>query len=74
MEVSGQLHSRSLYPWVKRLWYPLSRRLDMPQCQSGCGGKEKKNPYPCHESKPGHPDHSLVTVLNELPRLHIIPN
>jgi len=36
MEVSGQF-----YPPGKNPWYPLDRRLDGPQSQSG-HGKEKK--------------------------------
>jgi hypothetical protein len=27
---------------------------------------KKKNPCPCQESNPGHPAHSLVTILAEL--------
>jgi hypothetical protein len=33
-----------LYPWSKSLQYPLDRRLDGPQSQSGCGGKEENIP------------------------------
>jgi hypothetical protein len=30
-----------LYPEGKNPWYPLYRRLDGPQSQSGCCGEEK---------------------------------
>jgi len=36
MDVSGQLH-----PQGKSPWYPLNRRLDVPQSRSGRGGEEK---------------------------------
>jgi len=36
--MSGQLHAWPLYPR-----YPLDRRLDVPQSQSGCGGEEKNS-------------------------------
>jgi hypothetical protein len=42
MEVSGQLHTRPLYPQGKSPWYPLDRRLGGPQSWSRRGG-EKKN-------------------------------
>jgi hypothetical protein len=37
----------------KNLWYPLDRRLDGPQSQSGHGGKEIKVPsFPLLEIEP----------------------
>jgi hypothetical protein len=33
---------------------------------------KRKNPNPCRESNHGRPARSLVTVLTELPWLHII--
>lgn len=35
MVVSGQLHTQATFPWEKSLWYPLNRRMDGPQSQSG---------------------------------------
>jgi hypothetical protein len=35
----------SLYPWGKRPWSPMERRLRGPQSWSGCSG-EGKNPFP----------------------------
>jgi hypothetical protein len=49
-----------LYPWERSPWNLLVWRLDGPQSQSGCGGKEK-NPCHCRQSNPGNPACSLVT-------------
>jgi hypothetical protein len=51
MEVSGQLHALAFLPQGKSPWYPLDRRLDGPQSQSGCGGEEK-NSQPLSGLKP----------------------
>jgi hypothetical protein len=40
MEVSGQLHDRSLYPQGKSPQYPLDRRLGGPQSRSGHGASQ----------------------------------
>jgi len=32
-----------VYPWVKRPWYPVDRRLGGTQSQSGHSGEEKKS-------------------------------
>jgi len=61
----------SHFPHGNNPWYPLYRRLGGPQSQSGCSG-EKKNPSPSWESNPGHPAHSLITILAELPQLQLI--
>jgi len=42
MEVNDHLYAQAALPQGKRPWYPLDRRLDGPQSQSGHGG-EKKN-------------------------------
>jgi hypothetical protein len=42
---------RLLYPQGRRPWYPLDRRLDGPQGQSGCSGEEK-NSQPLLELQP----------------------
>jgi hypothetical protein len=34
------------YPWGKKPWYPLDRRLDEPQTWSGCSDEEEKIPLP----------------------------
>jgi hypothetical protein len=46
---------RPLHPPDKSPQYPLGRRLDVPQSQSGRGGKEKKNPLiaPAQNRTPG---------------------
>jgi hypothetical protein len=51
MEVSGQLHTRPLYPQAKSPCYPLHRRLGGPQSRSGRGGEEK-NSQPQQELEP----------------------
>jgi hypothetical protein len=50
-----------LYLWGKSPWYLMDRRLVGLQSQSRCSG-EKRNP--CQESNPGHPAHSLVTIMS----------
>jgi hypothetical protein len=41
---------RPLYPQIKSPWYPLHRRLGVPQSCSGCGGEEKDSePLPIVE-------------------------
>jgi len=42
-----------------------------PQNQSGHSGQEK-NPRPCQERNPGHPNHSLITILTEVSWLLIM--
>jgi hypothetical protein len=51
MEESGQLHSLATLPQGKSSQYPLDRRLDGPQSQSGHGGEEK-NSQPLPGLKP----------------------
>jgi hypothetical protein len=46
MEVSDQLHAPISLPWEKSLQYPLERRLDGPQSQSGNGEEKKALPLP----------------------------
>jgi hypothetical protein len=64
MVMGGQLHASS--------WFspgtPTHRILGGPQSRSG-RRDEDKSPCPCQESNPGLPARSLVTVLNEVPRL-----
>jgi hypothetical protein len=43
VEVGGQLHTLATLPQEKSPWYPLDRRLDGPQSQSGHGGEEKNS-------------------------------
>jgi hypothetical protein len=43
--------------------YPLDRRL-------GGRGGEEKTPYPYKDSYPGRPACNIVTMLNELLRVH----
>jgi len=68
LEVSGQLHTRPLYPgkrvqathWTG-VWVDHRVTLDaVPKRNTSC---------PRQESKPGHPAHSLVTTLTELRQL-----
>jgi len=40
-----------LYPWGKRHWYPVHRRLGRSQSNS-CRDKEEKNPHCCWELNP----------------------
>jgi hypothetical protein len=54
MEVSGQLHSRPLYPQGKSPWYPLDRRLGGPQSQSGHTAKTQT---------PDHLSHSISYIF-----------
>jgi hypothetical protein len=59
-----------LYPQGVSPHYPLDKRLDGLSSWSEHGGKEKKSYYfLCQELKPRHPDHSLITILTELPQL-----
>jgi hypothetical protein len=62
MEVSGQLHTPTILPPGKSLWYPLDRRLGGPQSRSGRGGEEKNSqPTPGIElENPDRPAHSPV--------------
>jgi hypothetical protein len=53
MEVSGQLHTPAALPQGKSPWYPLDRRLDGPQSQSG-HSVEDNIFSPCQESNPNH--------------------
>jgi len=41
--VSGQLHAPAALPQGDSPWYPLDRRLAVPQICSGCGGEEKNS-------------------------------
>jgi hypothetical protein len=69
MEVIGQLHDSATLPQGKSLWYPLERRLEGFQSQSGCDDEEKKYLCPCWEPNPCHPACSPVTVMIELSQL-----
>jgi len=61
-----------LYPQGKSPQYPLDRRLDGAHIESGHSGEEE-NSLPCQKSNPGHPAHSLVSILIELSQfLYII--
>jgi hypothetical protein len=44
MEASGQLHAPAALPLGEILFYPLDRKLGVPQSLSGRGGEEKKLP------------------------------
>jgi hypothetical protein len=52
----------------KESLYPLNRRLCGPQSQSGHFGEEKSL-APTTIQTPGHPAHSVVTIVTTLPRL-----
>jgi len=55
MEMSGQLHAPVALPLWQETWYPSDRRVGGHQ-----SNKEKKfHHWPCWETKPGHPAHSL---------------
>jgi hypothetical protein len=43
MEVGGRLHAPAALLQGKSSWYPLYRRLDASQSQSGRGGEEKNS-------------------------------
>jgi hypothetical protein len=43
MEVSSLLDAPAALPWGKEPWYPLDRRLGVPQSRSGRGGEEKNS-------------------------------
>jgi hypothetical protein len=43
MEVSGQLHAPAALPRGKSPWYPLDKRLGVPQSRSELGGEEKNS-------------------------------
>jgi hypothetical protein len=53
MEVSGQFHSRFLYPRGKSSWYPLRRGLGGPGTGMDAVAKESLCPY--RESNPRRP-------------------
>jgi len=60
MEINGQFHAPAAV--YMRMGGPLNWFV--------CNGKEKKTlPYPCPESNPSRPAHSLVTMLSEVPPL-----
>jgi hypothetical protein len=46
MEVSGQPPTPPVLSQGKNAWYPLDRRLDGPQSQSGHGSEEKNSQPP----------------------------
>jgi len=58
-----------LIPGGKSSPYPLDRRLNGAQSQSGRGGEGEKNPCPYREPNTALPYRSLVTILAELSRL-----
>jgi len=69
MEVSGLLHGPAALPprkkppaphWIGG-WVSFRAVLDAVE--------KRKKPCICQESKPGHPAHSIVTILTELSRL-----
>jgi hypothetical protein len=62
MEVSSQLHTPAALPQGKSPWYPLDRRLGVPQSRSVCGGEEKNSqpPLGIELYNPDHPAHSPV--------------
>jgi hypothetical protein len=69
----GSLTTPPLYPLGNSQQYPLDRSLGGPQSRSGRGGEEKESlACLCRESNHGRPDPSLVTVVTELPCLHLI--
>jgi hypothetical protein len=49
--------------------YPMDRRMGGSRTTLDVVAK-KENPFPCQELKPGHPLHSLVTILTKLLQLH----
>jgi hypothetical protein len=62
MEVKDQFHAPADLPQEKNPQYQLDRRFSVPESQFGGGGEEK---HFCHQQ--GHPTHSLVTTLTEVP-------
>jgi hypothetical protein len=49
-----------LYLWGKNPWYPLNRRLGVPQSWSGCFGEEENPLSPAGNQNPDPPAHILV--------------
>jgi hypothetical protein len=68
MKVNGQLHALALLLPRKEPWYLLDRRQNGFQSWFGCTGEEKYLCL-CLESNPSYPDHNLVTVVTELPKV-----
>jgi hypothetical protein len=68
VESSGQLHAPANLPRGNSSLYPLYRRLNWSQSQSG-RYEDEKNPLRLLGIEPrllGRPAHSLVAVLTEL--------
>jgi hypothetical protein len=62
---------RPLYPQGKSPWYPLNRRLDGPQSQSGCSGEEKNTqPLPGLEPPTIQPVAQRYTTVKYGTKLH----
>jgi hypothetical protein len=59
-----------LYPQGKSPWYPVDRRLDGPQSQSGCSGEEK-NSQPLLELKPSIIQPTAQCYISEISQLLI---
>jgi hypothetical protein len=66
MEVSGQLHAPAALPQGTNPWYPLVRRLGIPQSLSGHGGKKKSLHCTCQESNPGRQFESSWKDVKEM--------
>jgi hypothetical protein len=71
MEVSGQLYDAAALPQGKIPCYPLDRRLDGPQSQSGRGGEEE-NSQPLLELEPPIIQPVVQRYSTELTQLRLI--
>jgi len=54
-----------LYTQGKSPWYPLGRRLDRSRASLDAAAKRKTSLCPYWELNPGHPSHSLISLLTE---------
>jgi len=64
MVVNGQLYELVTLSLGTEPLIPIGEDMDGHQNWSGHGGKDKR-PFSCPKSNPGHPVHSLVTILTE---------
>jgi hypothetical protein len=67
MKVNGELLALAALPPRKEPQYLSEKRLNGPQSQSGCCGKEKRClPTSYQELNPNHTACSIITILTEL--------
>jgi hypothetical protein len=74
MHVSGQIHAMATIPWSMAHGEALISGWVCPRAGLDVS-ENRKISYSCRESNPrllGHPVHSLVTILTELPRLGLL--